>query len=62
MSHDNSDPQSSLPIDLHRVPEVRAGFFKHSKESAFDLDDTPLIPTEEVKACSILNPNCDSCQ
>lgn len=27
-----------------------------------ELDDTPLIPSEEVKACSILNPNCDSCQ
>jgi hypothetical protein len=27
-----------------------------------ELDDTPLIPSEEVKACSILNPSCDSCQ
>ena len=26
-----------------------------------ELDETPLIPTEEVKACSILNPSCDSC-
>ena len=29
---------------------------------AFDLDDTPLTHVEEIKACSILNPNCDSCQ
>lgn len=26
------------------------------------FDDASLTPVEEIKACSILNPDCDSCQ
>ena len=50
--------KSGLSVDLKRTISLPL----QSNSLVFDLDETPLIPANEVKACSILNPNCDSCQ
>jgi|GEM_PF-2632459 len=64
MAQDNShliiaEPEQDwlIPTREKAADEMRESIIL----SAFDIDDTPLTPAVEVKACIILNPNGEVC-